>query len=317
MGIDKMLKRLNSIIVKWSGLVALLGLIPMVIDLIRYFLSRKWLVAGMPMILCGAFAVSMVFGIIWWYNGFLLRYRRKVLERAHSINELGTKMKLDRYTMQHARRNMPILIIDDMEAGVIKKTIRQFGYENVSTRQQLPNDEKVEEFPILMIDVNGVGEKRDSNGLEFALEYKARHPITQIILISAYFNEAGAEKKVEAEKTLDGIFTKGSSYERIMRPLLERCVERLTDPVYVWKNVRYAALEDGLSIGKVFNYEDEYVAQLQKMYDLNGGKLPYDWLCKLNECISSEVSMILRRLGAFGIPEVPYSKSDSTNVLNK
>lgn len=312
-----MLKRLNSFIVKWSGLVALLGLIPMVIGLIQYFLDRKWLDAEMPMILCGGLAVSMVFGIVWWYKGFLIRYRRKVLERAHCINELGTKRKLDMYAMQHARRNMPILIIDDMEAGVIKRTIRQFGYENVSTRQQLPKDEKVEEFPILMIDVNGVGENRDSNGLEFALEYKARHPITQVILISAYFNEAGAEKKVEAEKVLDGIFTKGSSYERVMRPLLERCVERLTDPVYVWERARYVALTNGLSIGKVFGYEDEYVTQLQKIYDLNGGKFPYDWLYKLNESISSEISTILRRLGAFGIPGVSCQKGDRTIDANK
>ena len=305
-----MLKRLNSIIVKWSGIVALLGLMPMVIDLIQYSMSRRWLFAGMPMILCGALSVSMLFGIVWWCNGFTARCRRKILERAHCINELGAKMKLDMNTMQYVRRNMPILVIDDMEAGVIKRTIKQFGYENVSTRQQLPNDEKVEEFPILIIDVNGVGENRDSNGLEFALEYKTRHPITQIILISAYFNEAGSERKFEAEKLLDGIFTKGSSYERVMRPLLERCVERLMDPVYVWKRVRYATLEDGISIGKVFVYENEYVTQLQKMYDLNGGKIPCDWLCKLTECLPSEISMILRRLGALGVPEVPCQQED-------
>ena len=171
-------------------------------------------------------------------------------------------------------------------------------YNNVCIKQQLPKDNIVGDYPIIIVDVNGVGNKRGSNGMEFAINYKRTHPLTQIVLISAYFNETGPEKIQEAEACLDGIFKKGASYDKEMRTILDKCIDRVTDPVHIWRTTRDIMLSNGTPIGKVAYFENQFVSVVEGLYLKNGNRLPHNWIDTVVLKIDQEAVENLRTLGA-------------------
>ena len=218
---------------------------------------------------------------------------------------LGRHMKLDANMQRRAKGEIQILIIDDREAMVIRKAIKELDYDNICTKQQLPKDNIVGNYPIIIVDVNGVGNKRDSNGMEFAINYKKTHPLTQIVLISAFFDEAGPEKLEEAEVCLDGIFKKGASYDKDMRAILDKCIDQVTDPVYVWRRTRDVMLANGTPIGKVAYFENQFVSVVERVYLKNGKRLPHNWIDSVFSKIDQEVADNLRTLGAVCFSDKP------------
>lgn len=297
-----MLDKLNSYCIRWSGIGTLIGLLggAMTLIPIKYFeFARN------PYFYFTALSIMTLFGVSWMYHGVAQWWQKRLYFTNKSIDMLGRHMKLDANMQKRAKGEIQILIIDDREAMVIRKAIKELDYNNICAKQQLPKDNIVGNYPIIIVDVNGVGSKRDSNGMEFAINYKKTHPLTQIVLISAFFNEAGPEKMEEAEACLDGIFKKGASYDKDMRAILDKCVDQVTDPVYIWRTTRDVMLSNGTPIGKVAYFENQFVSVVEGLYLKNGKRLPHNWIDAVVLKIDQEAADNLRTLGAVCFSDKP------------
>lgn len=300
---------------KYSGILAIIGLvIPGVSWGVTSVAKWQWLaehkevlrLTGVVVGLC-ALLIAAFFGIKalkrgqWWAR----RRREKIKalsQKLLSISTLQSHSKLNFEQLKLAKETVPICIVDDRNAAIIKREISDFGYKNVATRKDFPPDEELLGYSILILDVDGVGTKRDSNGLSFALKFKELHPLKQLIMVSGYFSDPKYVMDVEKSKgKLDGFFTKGTSYDTCMRPLLEKCLERVVDPCEVWCLVRQKLIGEALkndTAPYVKLLEDEFVRRLLEICN-EYGVLPYDWVSHvLSDKRRVDLIDALRKYGA-------------------
>ena len=300
---------------KYSGILAVVGLvIPVVSWGVTSVAKWQWLaehkegfrwtgaVVGLCIIL-----VSVFFGIKalkrgqWWAR--CRREKIKTLsQKLMSISALQLHSKLSFEQLKLAKEKIPICIVDDRNAAIIKREISDFGYKNVVTRKDFPPDEELLGYSILILDVDGVGTKRDSNGISFALKFKELHPLKQLIMVSGYFSDPKYAEDVERSKgKLDGFFTKGTSYDTCMRPILEKSLGRVVDPCEVWCLVREKLVSDALkndAIPYAKLLEDEFVRRLLEICNEHG-TLTYDWMSLvLSDKSSLDLIDTLQKYGA-------------------
>ena len=307
--------RINDFGNKYSGILAVVGLfIPCASWGVTSVAKWQWLtehkecfrLAGVVVGLC-VLLVALFFGIKalrrgqWWAR----RRREKIKalsQKLMSISALQLHSKLNFEQLKLAKEKIPICIVDDRNAAVIKREISDFGYKNVVTRKDFPPDEELLGYSILILDVDGVGTKRDSNGISFALKFKELHPLKQLIMVSGYFSDPKYAEDVERAKgKLDGFFTKGTSYDTCMRPILEKCLGRVVDPCEVWCLVREKLILEALkndATPYVKLLEDEFVRRLLEICNEHGA-LTYDWVSLvLSDKRSLDLIDTLRKYGA-------------------
>lgn len=293
------LKTINQRVKDWSGILTVISWsVPLISTLIGHNWWKAISYENHPELYLATFAIAFVFSLIWVAGKTKDSIFRQAWGKLKAIGELSLNVKLDVNAEKLARKNLPILIVDDMEAAVVRKQINQFEYQNVHIMQQLPGDEQLSDYMILIVDIDGVGKKRDSDGLDFALNFKANHPLKQIVLISAYFQNMDEEKVFQAKQQLDGVFVKGESYDKVMRVILEKCVRNLGDPRYVWEKTRDVMHRQGTPIAKIALYENEYVSKVEKVFVANNKHLPCDWLRIVAQGLNTDIRETIYTLGA-------------------
>ena len=137
-----------------------------------------------------------------------------------------------------------ILIIDDEEKlrGLLSRVIKLEGFEvieagNLKSAQKIIDKEAPD---VILCDVKWP----DGNGVDFIKEIKVKHPVIEIILLTAYGNIPDG---IQAMK--NGAFdyiTKGNDNDKVI-PLLSKAIEK----VELQKKI--ARLEE--QVGKKYGFE--------------------------------------------------------------
>lgn len=219
----------------------------------------------------------------------------KIFNKDTSIETLLDKLlsihELDRFggyiatQMTLLRNTVPILIVDDADAEVIRGALEKFDFKNVDIATERPSDEHIGKYPIIITDVCGVGQNLNSNGLLFAEHIKECFPLKQVLVISGQIRP---NKKNEAViRKIDGFFKKGSSYDELAR-LIDPCLRRVSDPALIWRQIRdellmvQGAEKKDTEIGKIALWEDQYVRQFLKVGRVeHENTIKNDWLSEM------------------------------------
>lgn len=312
----KVLQWINEFGAKYNGILTIAGL---AVPLVSWIVARAagdqtWVSNHKAWFVWGGLslgALILSFALLFFCRSTFLeewlaeRRRAKIKKISRGLKSLGELQSVQglKYNQQTlAKEKVPVCIVDDRNAAVIRRELNQFGYKNISTRKDLPSDEELLKYAILILDVDGVGTKRNSNGLSFAMNFKSQHPLKQIIMVSGYFSDPRYEADVErAQGWLDGFFTRSDSYDANMKPLLSKCLDILMDPSAIWRIVQKALIHEQVANdGKVFIklLEDEYVREVLFICRENAGELPHDWIQRLfARSKRVELLDVLRRYG--------------------
>ena len=300
------IRRINKFGIKHAGIIAIVSLLIAIISSVMPIFTQcefiysdtiAWRYLFWPFLGVSLFCMLIV--VLKMLKNYFNRWRQQlVLEVNNSMMIVSDLSEITRLIPDQDKKfkdKIPICVIDDREAAVIKRGLVQLGFTNISIRQDLPEDNALAPFAILLVDIDGVGKKRNSNGLSFALEFKKKNPSKKIIIVSAvvYSEKLIADithvKDVAlAEKELDGIFTKGNSYDKKLKPILDKCLDDLESPVSFWKVFRTLLLDNGMRPADVMRWEDSFVRGIEHIYKESGNKLPYDWAHQFRSSIDDE-----------------------------
>lgn len=216
-------------------------------------------------------------------------------ESGMSIEDLKGVHELDKFggltpdQKNELKPKVGVLVIDDQDAFIIADALVNLGYKNVKPIRRTPKEDEIAEYPIIITDVAGIGNELQSNGLELADRIKRCHPLKQVIVASGQLQKREYRDAQHILRTVDGVFKKGTSYERLNDQLMT-CICRVFDPALVWRQVRDELLRrDGekkkdAEIAMVAKWEDQFVRQFLKE---NGHQsfIGLDWAGKMLEAI--------------------------------
>lgn len=298
------IRRINEFGNKHAGIIGIASLLIAIISAVVPIFTQSefiysdviaWRYLSWPFLVVFLFCMLIV--VLKMLKNYFNRWRQQLVSEINDsmmiVSDLSEIARLIPDQDKKFKDKIPICVIDDRESTVIKRGITQLGFSNISTRQDLPEDNALAPFAILLVDIDGVGKKRNSNGLSFALEFKKKNPSKKIIIVSAVvYSEkliadiAHVKDVALAEKELDGIFTKGNSYDKKMKPILDKCLDDLESPVSFWKLFRKRLLDNGFRPADVMRWEDFFVRGIKHIYKENGNKLPYDWASQFRALIN-------------------------------
>lgn len=298
--------RINELGNKYAGIIGIASLLIAIVSSVVPILTQSEFIYSnivawryIVWTCLSVFLICMFLIALKKIKNYFYNWRQRLVMDVNNsmmiVSDLSENTRLIPDQDKRFKDKVPICVIDDREAAVIKRGLSQLGFGNISTRQDLPEDKALDRFAILLVDIDGVGKKRNSNGLSFALEFKKKHPSKKIIIVSAvvYGEKLAADlthvKDVAlAEKELDGIFTKGSSYDKKLKPILDKCLDDLESPVSFWRSFRMLLLDNDMRPVDVMQWEDSFVRGIKYIYSENGNRLPYNWASKFRASIEDE-----------------------------
>lgn len=228
-----------------------------------------------------------------------------LLDKLLSIHELDRFGGYIATQMTLLRNTVPILIVDDADAEVIRGALEKFDFKNVDIATERPSDERIGKYPIIITDVCGVGQNLNSNGLLFAKHIKECFPLKQVLVISGQIRSKEYKKNEAVVRKVDGFFKKGSSYDELAR-LIDPCLRRVSDPALVWRQIRNELLmvqgaeKKDTEIGKIALWEDQYVRQFLKVGRVeHENTIKNDWLPEMIKIttLATQVMDLLKGIG--------------------
>ena len=206
-------------------------------------------------------------------------YIEKEFAGVHALDKLGG---LSSSQMETLRRETRILIIDDLDAdSFAEMQSHKYGFSKIRPEKAIPDDSIIQEYPIIVTDVEGVS-LDDSNGLRFAKHVKKRYPLKQIIISSGQLKVSKYRDDLRYVSMFDGIFDKVKDSSEQLASLLDRSIVNLYDPSFVWRNIRSHLLhrdeeKSDTNLFSVMKMEAEFVAQVLKK-NPNGAIVDLNWL---------------------------------------
>lgn len=213
------------------------------------------------------------------FKAIAYEYIEKRFAGVHALDKLGG---LSSSQMETLRRETRILIIDDLDAGSFAEMqSHKYGFSKIRPEKAIPDDSIIQEYPIIVTDVEGVS-LDDSNGLRFAKHVKKRYPLKQIIISSGQLKVSKYRDDLRYVSMFDGIFDKVKDSSEQLARLLDRSIVNLYDPSFVWRNVRRHLLhrdeeKSDTNLFSVMKMEAEFVAQVLKK-NPNGAIVDLNWL---------------------------------------
>ena len=105
-------------------------------------------------------------------------------EHKYSVHELDKMGGLTPNQIKDIKGKVPILVIDDEQHEMYKKKLYENGYHGVSAQRESPSDDEVRKYSILIVDVAGIRDDFQSNGLIFAQRIKRLYPLKEVIVMS-------------------------------------------------------------------------------------------------------------------------------------
>lgn len=153
------------------------------------------------------------------------------------------------------RKQIDVLVIDDEEFSAGKfLTSNNF---RITYKSDIDNIKDVSEYPIIMCDVRGVGQKLSQTyeGAFIIKEIKNSYPTKRVIAYTASQYDASYNKYLSYA---DELLTKGLALEDWLTTL-DNQIHKSIDPIFQWKNLRRQLLDNGVSTIDVAKMESVFV----------------------------------------------------------
>jgi|GEM_PF-2070330 len=182
---------------------------------------------------------------------FLFGFRGAELLPQGSIRAPKGITKLD-------REQVKIAVIDD-ETFQPRLQLQRLGYD-AQELQDIKELDEVEGFDIALIDLMGVGMKFDikNQGAFLVKEIRRNHPSVFICIYSGADNQSPLA--VYARQNADMFIKKDEDVDTITEKLDELAI-RASSPAIVWRRLRQALVDQGVSTKDILILEHEYVTQ--------------------------------------------------------
>lgn len=205
-----------------------------------------------------------------YFSRLILSFGLKFFKGVHDLDKYGGVTSGQK---ENLRPTVKILVVDDQDAASLTTALSKFGYKNVTKLDEMPDDSVVQQYPIVITDVSGVGRDVQSNGLRLARHIKSAYPLKQIIIASGQLMTGDYDADRDVLNLVDGVFIKGAPNDELA-DLVEECLQRIYNPATVWRNIRKELLnvageKADVSIDNIAKYEDQYV---RHFIELNQGK---------------------------------------------
>lgn len=208
---------------------------------------------------------------------------RRMFEKSdrYSVKELDRLGGLTSHQMKDIRGRVPILVIDDEQDEMYKKKLYENGYHGVSSQRASPSDDEIRKYSILIVDVVGIREDVQSNGLMFAKRIKKMYPLKEVIVMSG---QPKYVKQLNNNEIQDGVwsFRKGTSFDLLL-DRLDKCIKHLYDPSLAWRTIRMELLGRDLEskmdmvIHLVAEWESLFVKKVLGQ-DSDSKSINIDWI---------------------------------------
>lgn len=178
--------------------------------------------------------------------------------------QVGTPKKLSalRVALQdsaHLKRHTQIAVIDD-QAFPKAEALRNHGF-NIIELGDIKSVDQVAAYPIVVCDIRGVGQalRSDLEGAHLISEIRKSYPDKFLVTYS------GAQFDItynESLRSVDASIAKDASTEQWVS-VLERGLERVTNPKERWVRLRRTLLDRGVEIHEVFSLEQKFIKAIE------------------------------------------------------
>ena len=178
--------------------------------------------------------------------------------------QVGTPKKLSalRVALQdpaHLKRNTQIAVIDDQAFPKVE-ALRNHKF-NIIELGDIKSVDQVAAYPIVVCDIRGVGQSLSSDleGAHLISEIRKSYPDKFLVTYS------GAQFDItynESLRSVDASIAKDASTEQWVA-VLERGLEKITNPKERWIRLRRTLLDRGVEIHEVFSLEQRFIKAIE------------------------------------------------------
>ena len=179
-----------------------------------------------------------------------------------SINDLQQDKKVSSNLRLPAdlRRDIKIAVVDDQPFAP-EHNLKNNQFQIV-TYTDIHKIEQLAEFPIVLCDLQGVGLQlaSDLQGAYLIEEIKRNYPEKAVIAFTGGSTNSNISKR--AILAADDYLRKDVSIEE-WRDVLDKHIRNLSDPVYVWKQLRLRLIRADISPIDLLKLEHAYVSSIK------------------------------------------------------
>lgn len=222
---------------------------------------------------------------------------RKIFSKKYSLDDLKKSLNnnLESNTINE-RKSITILIIDD-DGYEVDRLIR-LGYKDIKVIDEFLDMRDVENYDIIMCDINGVYKDVSSiyQGAALAALIKETFPQKYVVIFSSKPQKPDMYKYTSK---VDNFIMKNCDINDLAFSF-DKYIKEKNDPIYIWESTRLRLVENGVSTEIISNLEHYYVSSFLKKKDYSNQLLSIKVDCKkiaYDVCIGLAVEIIKRRFG--------------------
>ncbi len=162
------------------------------------------------------------------------------------------------------RRSIRIAVVDDQPFAP-EHNLKNNQFQ-IATYTDIHKVEQLEEFPIVLCDLQGVGLQlaSDLQGAYLIEEIKRNYPEKAVIAFTGGSTNSNISKR--AALAADDYLKKDASIEE-WRDVLDKHIRNLSDPVYVWKQLRIRLIKADVTPLELLKLEHAYVSSIKSGLD--------------------------------------------------
>lgn len=173
--------------------------------------------------------------------------------------KLSSKFNPKAISLGERRAKVKIAVIDD-NVFPANDNLKSYGY-NIVQLGDISNISEVKNYDIVLCDVMGVGSAfdPDDQGARIIAEIRANYPSTYVLAYTG--NLSSNPQALTAKAKADFFIDKDADMEK-WTETLDSFIERVLDPVSVWKRARKNLVNIELDTFDILKLEDAYVRDL-------------------------------------------------------
>jgi DNA-binding NarL/FixJ family response regulator len=179
-----------------------------------------------------------------------------------SINDLQRDKEIaaNMRSPSDLRRLIPIAVIDDQPFAP-EHNLKNNQFQ-INTFTDIHKIDQIQSFPIVLCDLQGVGLQlaSDMQGAYLIEEIKRNYPEKAVIAFTGGATNSTISKRAAA--AADDYLRKDASIED-WRELLDKHIKNLSDPVFVWKQLRLRLIQAEITPLELLKFEHAYVSSIK------------------------------------------------------
>lgn len=158
------------------------------------------------------------------------------------------------------RKSIQIAVIDDQPFAP-EHNLKNNQFQ-ISTFKDIQNISQISDFPIVLCDLQGVGLQlaSDLQGAFLIEEIKRNYPEKAVIAFTGGSAISSISKRAAA--AADDNLRKDASIED-WREILDKHIRNLSDPVYVWRQLRTRLIRADVTPLELLKLENAYVSSIK------------------------------------------------------